>query len=145
MTVTIDPGVSGPGLTELVSRTESLLSQRRAGVATWWVELVACLDALGARVMNLRQDTAGRDALAEQIRLDAPHLYSNLRRLDNESEELQEEILRVRISAGESAGDEGSGGELAVEVRKVLRKLRKWELRSNSVVLDAYERDIGGE
>jgi hypothetical protein len=144
MTVAIDSAVAGSGLTELVARTESLLAHRRSA-AQWWVDLVACLDDLGARAMTLRQDPGGRTALAEQIRMDAPHLYGHLRRLEDESETLQQDILRVRISAGESAGDEGRLAELASDIRAVLRRMRRLELRSNSVVIDAYDRDIGGE
>jgi len=144
MTVAIDPAVPGSGLTELVARTESLLAHRR-GAAQWWVDLVACLDDLGARAMSLRENPVDRNALAEQIRMDAPHLYGHLRRLEDESETLQQDILRVRISAGESAGDEGRLAELSSDIRLVLRRLRRLELRSNSVVIDAYDRDIGGE
>ncbi len=144
MTVTIEPAAGGSGLTELVARTESLLAHRRY-VAQWWVDLVACLDALSARVANLRMDPSGRAALEEQIRIDAPHLYGSLRQLEEESEALEEDIVRVRISAGQSAGDDGRLTELTSEIRGVLRRLRRLELRSNSVVLDAYDRDIGGE
>jgi len=144
MTITIDPSVGGPGVTELVTRTESLLAHRRS-MAQWWVELVALLDALGARVSTLRQDQSSESPLSEQIRMDAPHLYGVLRRLDEESEELQEDLLRVRISAGESMGDESRLGDLSQDIRGVLRRLRRLERRSNDVVLDAYDRDIGGE
>ena len=142
MTITIDPAVGG--VSDLVSRTESLLSHRRS-MAQWWVELVALLDALGARVTTLRQGQGGDSTLAEQIRMDAPHLFSSLRRLDEESEALQEELLQVRIRTGESMGDESRLGELSTEIRGVLRRLTRLEHRSNSVVLDAYDRDIGGE
>jgi hypothetical protein len=142
MTITIDPTVSG--VSDLVSRTESLLSQRRT-MAQWWVELVALLDALGARVATLRQDQNGESTLAEQIRMDAPHLYGSLRRLDEESEAVQADLLHVRIQAGESMGDESRVGELSADIRGVLHRLTRLERRSNSVVLDAYDRDIGGE
>ena len=144
MTATIDPAIGGPGMTELVSRAESLLRHRR-GVAQWWVELVAILDALGARVTHLRPDSVEMHSLAEQIRLDAPHLYSNLRRLEEESEQLQQEILQVRITAGQSVGDDSRIAELTEEILTMLRRLRRLELRSNGVMLDAYDRDIGGE
>ncbi len=144
MTIGIDPGVGGPGMSELVSRTESLLGSRQR-MAQWWVELVALLDALGARVSALHEGDAKHDSLAEQIRLDAPHLYGALRRLDEESEALQEDLLRVRIRAGESLGDDGPLGELSRDIRGVLRRLKRLERRSNTVVLDAYDRDIGGE
>lgn len=143
MTVTV--GTNGaPGLNDLLSRTESLLTHRSA-VAQWWVDLVECLDQLAARATGLRSDRISQDALAEQIRMDAPHLYSSLRRLEEESEELQADILRVRISAGDSIGDEARVGALTNDVRGVMRRLRRLELRSNSVVIDAYDRDIGGE
>ena len=93
----------------------------------------------------MRQEPLARDHLAEQLRMDAPHLFSNLRRLEDESDALQEDILRVRISAGEIGADDRKFGELAADIRGVLRRLRRLELRSNSMVLDAYETDIGGE
>lgn len=144
MTVTFDTAVGGMGLSDLVTRTEWLLSHRRR-MASWWVELVACLDALSVRVTSLRSDADSREGLAEQIRLDAPHLYGSLRRLDDESEALSQEILKVRMSAGASAGDDGPLTDLSREVRTVLRRLRRLESRSNTVVLDAYDRDFGGE
>ena len=144
MTITINPSVGGPGVSELADRTESLLAHRRS-MAHWWVELVALLDALGARVSSLREDQNGDSSFAEQIRMDAPHLYGSLSRLDEESEHLQEDLLRVRITAGKSMGDESALGELSRDIRGVLRRLRRLERRSNDVVLDAYDRDIGGE
>jgi hypothetical protein len=144
MTVTADQYLAGSGLNDLVARTELLLAQRRR-LAGWWVELVACLDALSARAAGVRSGEGERDSLAEQIRLDAPHLYGSLRRLDEESEALSAKIVEVRISAGSSAGDDSNYIWVSREVRSVLRRLRKLESRSNSVVLDAYDRDIGGE
>jgi len=142
--VTVSAHYAESGLTDLMDRAELLLGQRRHA-AQWWVDLVACLDAMGARLSSMRQEPAVRDSLAEQIRIDAPHLFSNLRRLEEESEALQEDILRVRIFAGESAADDGTFSDLAAAVRGVLRRMRKLEKRSNSVVLDAYDTDIGGD
>ncbi len=144
MTVLDHRAIGEPRLSDLMDRTETLLRHHRV-VAQWWVDLVASLDALGARLSSMRQEPVVRDNLAEQLRMDAPHLFSRLRRLEDESEALQEDILRVRIFAGEMGADDGKFGELAMEIRGVLRRLRRLELRSNSMVLDAYETDIGGE
>lgn len=131
-------------LSEVTGRIDALLSDRRT-MAQWWVELVSSLDTLGARLVSHQHDLVGRHALAEQIRLDAPHLYSQLRRLDAEQEELTGELERVRIRAGASAGDTSATCDVINEIRDFLHRLRRLELRSNTIVVDAYDRDIGGE
>ena len=142
MTVTAE--VSTSQLTELTARIDELLRDRRT-MAQWWVQLVANLDELTARLGSYRSDLAGRRALAEQIRLDAPHLYGRLRKLDLEQEHLEEDLIKARILAGESAGNDSRYTEVAREVKDCLRRLRRLEARSNGVVLEAYERDMGGE
>lgn len=142
--MTVAAEVPNSQLSELTNRIDALLSDRRT-MAQWWVQLVASLDELSAKVGSVRHDLAGRRALAEQIRLDAPHLYSRLRKLDAEQEVLEEDLVKARILAGESAGNDSRYAEVAREVKDCLRRLRRLESRSNDVVLDAYDRDIGGE
>lgn len=131
-------------LSEVTGRIDALLADRRT-MAQWWVELVSNLDALRGRLLSHQHDLAGRSALAEQIRLDAPHLYSQLRRLDAEQEALTSELERVRIRVGASAGDTSASCDVIGEVKDFLHRLRRLELRSNTIVVDAYDRDIGGE
>ena len=142
--MTVAAEVSTSQLSALTARIDDLLSDRRT-MAQWWVQLVANLDELTARVSSFRSDLASRRALSEQIRLDAPHLYSRLRKLDAEQEHLEEDLVRARILAGESAGNDSRYAEVAREVKDCLRRLRRLEANSNGVLLDAYERDMGGE
>lgn len=144
MTVTAEQPDTGLGLAELVSRTESLIKQRER-FAGWWVELASLLDGIGARAVGLRTSNDGTAGLAEQLRMDAPHLFQNFRRLEDESDALSAEILTVRMATGVAAGTGGDDPEIPRKVKSVLRRLRRLESRTNSLMLEAYERDIGGE
>jgi hypothetical protein len=136
--------LASESLAELSTRIERILGEH-APTAGWWVELVATLDAVSARLSQASADAAGRLALAEQIRLDAPHLFRSVLGLDDESDALSLDLVRVRIAAGDAAGDAARAPAICAQVRVLLGRLRRLEHRANALMFDAYDRDIGGE
>jgi hypothetical protein len=68
-----------------------------------------------------------------------------IRRIDAEQEALEDDLLRVRILAGEAAGDQGRMRAVADAVRALLNRVRRLEERTTQALYDAYERDLGGE
>ena len=134
-------GATSTGFAEISHRIGGTLSARHG--VQWWVELTGQLDELSVRLM-----TDGEQVwrgLADQLRRDAPHMSSHLKRIDAEQEYLESELLRVRILAGESAGDPSLVRLVKEAVRDVLNRLRRLEERTSQVLYEAYERDLGGE
>jgi hypothetical protein len=138
------PPLASETLADLGARIERLLGERTTA-ASWWVELVATLDAMAARLSQFSADAGARLAFVEQIRLDAPHLFDTARGLDEESDAVEQEIVSVRLAAGDAAGDPSRVWRVRSDVSRVMARLRRLEHRSNSLVFDAYDRDIGGE
>jgi hypothetical protein len=136
------PGPRQPGVPEVSTRLSHLLNDRQA-LAQWWVELVNELDELSIRLLAENQTVW--QGLQAQLQRDAPHMSPQLRRLDAEQEHLQDEVLRLRIEVGRSAGDPGQARRIRDSVRDLLHRLRRHEERTTQVLYDAYQRDIGGE
>lgn len=129
-------------LSDVSTRIGGLLKARPSR-AQWWVELAEQLDDL-AQGLIAESDEVWR-GMSDQITRDAPHMTSQLRRIDAEHEVLARELLRVRILAGECAGDAGRVRTVKDAVRSLLHRLRRYESRATQALYDAYERDIGGE
>lgn len=137
------PGARQAGILESSSRLTRLLAEAPGTAATWWVELVAELDELSVRLLADLQ-TVWTGLQAQLIR-DAPHLSAQLRRLDEEAENLQDRLVAARILAGRVAGDNAFAREIHDEVRDLLNRLRRFEERTTQLLYEAYERDLGGE
>ena len=67
-------------------RISGLLRQS-SNLAQWWVDLTEQLDDLSMRLLG-EVDTMWR-GLREQLTQDAPHLSAQVRRIDNEQEEIE--------------------------------------------------------
>ena len=83
--------------------------------------------------------------LREQLTEDAPHLSSQIRRIDDEHEALEDELLRVRILAGEAAGTAASLPSVTRSVAELMARLTRLDQWTTQIMMDAYERDLGGE
>lgn len=134
----------GESLSEATARINRLLAENRS-IAQWWVELVDQLDQLGARLMSRHGEVASRSPFVRQITTDAPHMASRLKMLAMEQERLENDLLQVRMLAGQAAGDPAATGTVRRAIHDYLHRLRRHEQRSNEVLYDAYERDFGGE
>lgn len=126
------------------ARLTALLLDRRER-AGWWVDLVRQLDDLGDTVTTAPGDLVDVEGFAEQLRSDAPHLMSRWAKLAVERERLLRDVREVRMMAGSRAGDPGAVPEVCTAVRDVLARARRFQERTTEVLLDAYERDMGGE
>jgi hypothetical protein len=136
------PMTSQLGVAEASRRLVRLLNDRRS-VAQWWVDLATQLDELSVRLMLDSQEVWR--GIREQITRDAPHMTSQLRRLDADQEALELELLQVRVFAGEAAGDSDRVRPVSNAVRDLLRRLLRHEERTTQALYDAYGRDLGGE
>lgn len=126
------------------ARLTALLLDRRDR-AGWWVDLVRRLDDLGDTVTVAPGDLTDVEGFTEQLRSDAPHLMSRWAKLANERDRLLRDVREVRMLAGSRAGDAEAIPEVCTAVRDVLARARRFQERTTEVLLDAYERDMGGE
>lgn len=126
------------------SRLTHLLEDRR-GRASWWVDVARQLDDLAAAVRSAPGDLVDPAGFTEQLRDDAPHMMGRWMRLSHEGEGLHDEISRVRLLVGEYAGDASAVDAVSRAVKGVLDQVRRFQERTTEVLLDAYERDFGGE
>jgi len=112
---------------------------RDLGTELWWASLGHELDELGEELA--RTDIAG---LVAQITTDAPHFAAAARRLPLIDEQVRREVSTLgRVVADRSGADAAREVSGAVEV--LLRRVRTLYRLSNDLMLDAYERDIGGD
>ena len=123
-------------------RIDGLL-QHSSNVAQWWVDLTIQLDDLSTRLM-VEGEQMWR-GLREQLTEDAPHLSSQIRRIDDEHEALEDELLRVRILAGEAAGTAASLPSVTRSVAELMARLTRLDQWTTQIMMDACERDLGGE
>ncbi len=125
-------------------RLAHLLEDRR-GRASWWVDVARQLDDLADAVRSTPGDLVDPVGFTEQLRDDAPHMMGRWIRLSNEGEGLHEAVTRVRLLVGEYAGDPSAVEAVSRSVKEVLGQVRRFQERTTEVLLDAYERDLGGE
>lgn len=128
-------------LTAITARLGELLADSR-GRAGWWVEVTRQLDDL-AETVHTGPDSVSR--VPDQLRTDAPHLLRRWQRLSADRDRLYEEVRELRIVTGSQAGDPAAVGAVSRSIRDVLGRVRRYEERSSDVLLEAYERDMGGE
>ncbi len=126
------------------SRLIRLLEDHR-GVASWWVEVARQLDDLADAVRREPGDLVDAEGFTEQLRDDAPHLMSRWMRLSTERDGLYDEVAHVRLQVGRDAGDPSAVDTVTRSIRDLLTRARRFQERTTEVLLDAYERDLGGE
>ena len=125
-------------------RLEELVAEPLGG-AVWWVEVTRQLDDLAESVRSTPGNLVDVAGFTEQIRTDAPHLMSRWERLGVERDGLYEAVTAVRLQASAYAGDPFGVIIVSRAVRDVLTRVRRYQERTTDVLLDAYERDMGGE
>ncbi len=121
------------------------LMQDRRGSAGWWVQVARQLDDLSDAVAAAPGDLVDPQGFTEQLRSDAPHLMGRWMRLSHEGEELAQSVAQVRLLVGEYAGDRTAVDAVCRAIHDVLSAVRRFQERTTDVLLDAYERDLGGE
>ena len=126
------------------SRLDELLADERTG-AGWWVQITRALDDLADAVHNTPGDLIDPDGFTEQIRSDAPYLMGRWLRLGGDRDQLTAAIAAVRLPAGRAAGDPDAVGAVSAAIRTLLTQVRRYQERTTGVLLDAYQRDLGGD
>jgi hypothetical protein len=54
-------------------------------------------------------------------------------------------ITAVRLQAGRAAGDPDAVAAVSAAIRDLLTQVRRYQERTTDVLLDAYQRDLGGD
>jgi ferritin-like protein len=110
------------------------------GTALWWATLA---HHLGELCEELTLTDVG--GLAAQITTDAPHFAAAARRLPEIEAQAQRDVARLRRVAADRCGSATAVVEVRGDVDALLRRVRNLTRLSNTLMLDAYERDIGGD
>ena len=126
------------------SRLEELLADQRPG-AGWWVQITRALDDLADAVHATPGDLIDPDGFTEQIRSDAPYLMGRWLRLAGDRDQLTAAIAAVRLQAGNMAGDPDAVGTVSAVIRTLLAQVLRYQERTTDMLLDAYQRDLGGD
>lgn len=126
------------------ARLTALLDDHRGG-AGWWVDIAGQLDRLSEALRRAPGDLVDPEGFTEQLRADAPHLMSRWVRLCHEGEVLAAKLGEVRLLVGTQAADPAAVPAVSTAIKDVLARARRYQERTTDVLLDAYERDIGGE
>jgi hypothetical protein len=126
------------------ARLTHLLEDHR-GLTSWWVEIARQLDDLADAVRQEPGDLVDVEGFTEQIRDDAPHLMGRWMRLSTERDGLYDAVTHVRLQVGRDAGDPAAVASAKHSIRALLIRARRFQERTTEVLLDAYERDLGGE
>ncbi len=121
------------------------LLEDHVGRAAWWVELIRQLDDLAESVATAPGELVDAAGFTEQLRTDAPYLLGRWLKVAGERDRMLREVTEVRILAGTYAGDFSAVGAISRAVHDVLTRVRRFQERTTEILLDAYERDIGGE
>ena len=121
------------------------LAREGHGPAGWWVEVARQLDDLAEALLGAPGDVVDVHGLTEQFRADAPHLVGRWQRLARERDGLYDQVSQVRLLAGRSAGDPSAVGPVSRAIQELVARVRRFHERTTEVLLDAYERDMGGE
>ncbi len=66
-------------------------------------------------------------------------------RLAGDRDQLTAAIAAVRLQAGHAAGDPDAVGTVSAAIRTLLTQVRRYQERTTDVLLDAYQRDLGGD
>jgi hypothetical protein len=126
------------------SRLVELLGDPRPG-AGWWVAITRALDDLADAVRTNPGDLLDLEGFTEQLRADAPHLMGRWQRMAADREHLTTTITAVRLQAGRGTGDPDAVGPVSAAIRDLLTQVRRYQERTTNVLLDAYQRDLGGD
>jgi hypothetical protein len=149
--MTISPEVAEGSMLRVVSssavvrRLAELVGEAGRTGAAWWVEVTRQLDDLADAVQAAPGDLLDAAGFTEQIRADAPHLMGRWERMAGERDALIAAVTDVRMLAGHSAGDPALIDPVTLAIKDLLQRVRRFQQRTTEVLLDAYERDLGGE
>ena len=127
------------------SRLGELLGDQRPG-AGWWVEITRALDDLADAVHTTPGDLLDPEGFTEQLRADAPHLMGRWQRMAAERDHLTATITAVRLPSRARRREPGRrrAGECG-DPRPGRPRSAGTRNAPPTVLLDAYQRDLGGD
>lgn len=114
--------------------------QQDLGSPGWWDSVAHHLDELGEELV--RADIPG---LAAQITTDAPHYAAAARRLAAIHDRALLDLARLRRVVAAVCGSTYAARDVAVALDALLRRVGALHRLSSDLMLDTYERDIGGD
>ena len=114
--------------------------QEDLGSALWWHSVANHLGELGEELALT--DIAG---LAGQITTDAPHFATAARRLSAIHDQAQLDVALLRREAADVCGSTIAARDVRDAIEALLRRVRTLHRLSSDLMLDTYERDIGGD
>ena len=106
----------------------------------WWASVAHHLSELGEELA--RTDIAG---LAAQITTDAPHFAAAAHRLSAIHDQAQLDVARSCREVAGSCASTAAAGDVRDGIEALLRRVRSLDRLSSDLMLDTYERDIGGD
>ena len=115
-------------------------AREEVGSPTWWGLLSRHLDELGGELA--RGDVEG---LVAQITTDAPHLAASAARLPVLDNQVKSELTQLRMLVASAYGSTTAAPPVRDAVEVTLRHVRTLNRMSDDLMLDAYERDFGGD
>ncbi|HYN56654.1 MAG TPA: hypothetical protein VES03_05590 [Motilibacterales bacterium] len=115
-------------------------AREEVGSPTWWGLLTRHVD-------ELRDELAIGDVegLAAQITTDAPHLAASAARLPLLDKQVKSELSQLRILVADAYGSTTAAAPVRDAVEVALRHVRTLNRTADDLMLDAYERDFGGQ
>lgn len=110
------------------------------GTAAWWSSLARNLEVL-AEELEIA-DTLG---LVRQVVSDAPHLAPLAVRLTCLEAKVRADVVEFRLQVGALAGAPLADAVLAGRLVVLLQAIRGLVRDGDRLLVDAYQRDLGGE
>jgi hypothetical protein len=114
--------------------------QEDLGSARWWDSVAHHLGELSEGLA--RNDIVG---LAAQITTDAPQFAAAARRLSAIHDRAQLDLARSRREVAGLSGSTTAARDVRDGIEALLRQVGTLDRLSSDLMLDTYERDIGGE
>ncbi len=115
-------------------------SGHESGAASWWACVARHLDELGEDLAV--SDNAG---LVAQVMEDTPELAAGAVRLEHLDDAVRREVSELRLLIAARAGIGSAVAEVQRAIDEVMHRVRTLDRIADDLLLDAYERDYGGE
>lgn len=111
-----------------------------AGTPMWWAFLARNLDVLAEELA-----LGDIEGLAAQVTRDTPELAADAIRLMHLDDSLRTQVRDLRLLVALRAGSDSAVAEVCGAMDALLRGISTLDRLSDELLLDAYERDFGGE
>ncbi len=102
---------------------------------------------MARHIDELGEDLALSDngGLVAQVKEDTPELAAGAVRLEHLDERVRQDVAELRLLVASRAGVRSAVADVQAAIDVVLRRVRTLDRVADDLLLDAYERDFGGE